>query len=182
MQKAIIGAIVGGIIIFLWQFLSWTVLNLHQEANQYTPNQQAIMTALEQNLPEEGGYMIPSLPPEASGEEHQQLMKDADGKPWASIQYHKTLDTDMAMNIIRGLITNIIMVWLLCWILLRMNAPGFGTILTASIFTGLIVFLNAPYTGSIWYDWFDIMAHFYDAMVSWIACGLWLGWWLTRKK
>ena len=181
MQKTIIGAIVGGIIIFAWQFLSWTVLNLHLPANQYTANQEAIMSVLEKNLPEEGGYMIPALPPDASNEDHQKLMTEAEGKPWATIQYHKAMDTGMVMNIIRGLLTNIIMVWLFCWILMKMNAPTFGTILTASLFTGLIVFLNGPYTGSIWYDLFDIMGHFADAMVSWIACGLWLAWWLRRR-
>jgi len=90
MKRTIIAALVGGIIIFAWQFLSWPVLNLHKAANKYTPNQDAILAALNTNLPEEGGYMMPGLPESASTEDHEKLMKEADGKPWATIQYHKS--------------------------------------------------------------------------------------------
>jgi hypothetical protein len=181
MKKTIIGAIVGGILIFLWQFLSWPVLNLHEAANKYTPNQDAIMSVLQENLPEEGGYFIPGIPPNTPKADHERLMKEAEGKPWATIQYHKSMETNMVTNIIRGLFVNIVMVWLLCWILMKINTPGFGTIFTACLFTGLIVFFNSPYTGNIWFEWYDIMAHFNDAMVSWVVCGIWLGWWLRRK-
>jgi putative effector of murein hydrolase len=88
----------------------------------------------------------------------------------------------MVMNMIRGLFVNIIIVWLACWLFLRMNKPGFGTILTASVLIGLIVFLNSAYTMHIWYQTFDLMAHFLDSVVSWAACGVWLAWWLTRNK
>ena len=55
MKKSLIGAIVGGIIIFIWQFLSWTLINLHKPAQQYTEKQEAVMAVLNSNL-EEGGY------------------------------------------------------------------------------------------------------------------------------
>ena len=184
MKQKLIASIVGGIIIFAWQFLSWPVLNLHKAANKYTPNGDAILAALNTNLPEEGGYMVPGLPENASKEDHEKLMKEADGKPWATIQYHKSMQASvgaMVTNMVRALIVDIIMVWLFCWLLSKINAPGFGKIFAASLATGLIVFFSSPYTISIWYKWFDIMAHFTDAIVSWGLCGLWLGWWLTRK-
>lgn len=52
----------------------------------------------------------------------------------------------------------------------------------ASLITGLIVFFNAPYMMNIWYKTFDIMAHLADAIISWGLCGLWLGWYLSRKQ
>jgi hypothetical protein len=61
MKKSLIGAIVGGIIIFLWQFLSWALINFHKPAQQYTAKQDAVMTILNSNL-EEGGYIMPALP------------------------------------------------------------------------------------------------------------------------
>ena len=93
MKKTLIASIVGGIILFIWQFLSWAALNLHQASNAYTPNHAAIMAALETNLPEEGGYFIPGVPENASREEQEKLMKESNGKPWASIQYHKSQDS-----------------------------------------------------------------------------------------
>jgi hypothetical protein len=181
MKKSLIGALVGGIIIFIWQFLSWTMVNLHQPSQQYTPKQEAILSVLNDNL-EEGGYFLPGMPENSSMDEYEKLMKESEGKPWATIQYHKAMENNMVMNMIRGLLTNILTVWLLCWILLRINVPNFPTILIASLFIGLIVFLNVPYTNHIWFQSFDLWAHFADAIVSWGLCGLWLAWWLPRNN
>lgn len=184
MKKTIIAAIVGGIIIFLWQFLSWAALNLHKAANNYTPNNAALMSAIEANLPKEGGYMLPGLPDNATREDHEKLMKEANGKPWATVQYHKSMESGvdvMMKNMARGLVVDIIMVWLFCWILGRMTPLTFGNIFIASICMGFITFFNTAYTGSIWYKLFDIMAYFTDSMVSWAVCGIWLGWYLQKK-
>ena len=181
MKKSLIGAIVGGLIIFIWQFLSWALINFHKPVQQYTPKQEAVMAVLNNNL-EEGGYFMPALPETATMDEHEKAMKESEGKPWASIQYHKSMENNMVMNMVRGFLTNVIAVWLLCWILLRLHKPGFNTIFTASLFTGLIIFLNVPYIYHIWYQSFDLMAHFGDAIVSWGVTGLWLGWWLRRNN
>lgn len=182
MKKYLIGSLVGGLILFIWQFLSWSMINLHEPAQQYTPKQDALMNALtSQDLPQ-GGYIIPMPPPTATMDEWKEFMENAEGKPWASIQYHKVMKNDMGLRMLRGLITNFITVFLLCWIVTRLNTPSFSTILLACLFTGLIVFFNVPYTNFIWYENFDIWAHFIDAIVSWTLCGIWLGWWLRRNK
>src|SRR5688572_6228867 len=116
MKKSIIGAIVGGIIIFIWQFLSWSMVNLHQPAQRYTPKQDLILPVLNANL-EEGGYYLPGMPENYSMEDYQKMMKESEGKPWATIQYHKAMKNDMVMNMVRGLLVNFLTVWLLCWIL-----------------------------------------------------------------
>ena len=181
MKKSLIGAIVGGIIIFIWQFLSWTLINLHQPAQQYTEKQEAVMAVLNSNL-EEGGYYMPAIPENSSLADHEKAMTESMGKPWATIQYHKALEDNMTMNMVRGLLVNIIIVWLACWIFLRLHKPTFSTILTASLFIGLIVFLNSAYTMHIWYQTFDLWAHFVDSILSWGVCGFWLAWWLRRNK
>lgn len=181
MKKILIGALVGGILIFIWQFLSWSLLNIHKPAQQYTPNHEAIMSVLNNNL-EEGGYFLPGMPDDASMDDYEKYLATNEGKPWATIQYHKVMKNNMTMNMIRGLLVNIITVWLLCWIIVRLKQPAFGTIFTAALITGIIVFLNVPYTNHIWYETFDLYAHLTDALVSWGLCGLWLAWWFSRSK
>jgi hypothetical protein len=87
----------------------------------------------------------------------------------------------MYMNMLRGFLTNIIMVWMLCWILGKWTNPNFANIFLACLFTGLIVFINEPYSQYIWYKIFDVRAHLTDALVSWGLCGIWLGWWMRKK-
>ena len=69
MKKTIIGAIVGGLIIFAWQFLSWGALNLHQSQQQYTPKQDSILSYLGTQFSEDGAFMLPTFAPGSSNEE-----------------------------------------------------------------------------------------------------------------
>jgi hypothetical protein len=185
MKKLLIGAIVGGLLIFIWQTLSWTMLDLHRPSQDYTAKQDTIMNVLNANLDKDGGYYMPAVPKGTSFEDAIKAGEKMQGKPWAIIQYHKSFDANMNamyMNMGRGLIANIVMVWLLCWILAKWGKTGFGNIFIACIFTGLIVFINQPYNTFIWYKIFDVRAHLIDALASWGLCGIWLGWWMSRKN
>ena len=185
MKKAIIGSIVGAIIIFIWQFLSFGLINFHKAAQDYTDKQEAIMGFLSSQGLKDGGYRLPSVPATASREEMQAATKASDGKPWARIEYHDKAENSasaMTMNMVRGFLVNFFIVLLFCWIVAKMAAPGFGTILAAAVAVGLIAFLNEPYTGFIWYKTFDIWPDFFDAVVSWGLTGIWLAWWLRRGR
>ena len=181
MKKLIIASLIGGFIIFIWQTLSWTVLNLHASSEEYTPNQDSIMTYLNTQFSKDGSYLLPGYPQGTTREEMEKTMGSREGKPWAQIQYHKEMKVNMGMNIFRGFLVDIVIVALLCWILMKLNAPGFSRIFWACLFTGIIVFLNSPYTVNVWFPKADINAHFVDALVSWGLCGIWLGWYLKPR-
>jgi hypothetical protein len=87
---------------------------------------------------------------------------------------------DMYMNMVRSLLSSMIMIGLFCWVLSKWGSRSFGGIFIASLFTGLIVFINAPYSMDIWYKSFDIKAHLIDAIAAWGLAGIWLGWWMKR--
>lgn len=182
MKKGIIGGIVGGIIIFLWQFLSWTALDLHRAAQQYTPKQDSILSYLNSQFSEDGSYFLPNCPPGTSHEEMEKTMKAGEGKPWAQVSYHKSMDISMTPSIIRALVVDILIGWLLCWILLQIQPLTLGKVFTVTLVTGIIVFLNAPYTMHIWYKTADVKAHLIDAVASWGLCGIWLGVWLRKRE
>lgn len=185
MKNAIIGSIVGAIIIFIWQFLSFGAINFHRPAQDYTDKQEAIMNFLNGQGLKEGGYILPSAPATASRDEVDAAMKASDGKPWARIEYHNSAPNNMKammMNMIRGFLVNVFIVLLFCWLIRKMVDPRFGTILASALVVGLIAFFNEPYTGFIWYKTFDIWASFFDAIVSWGLTGIWLGWWLRKGR
>ena len=181
MKKLAIGSILGAIVIFFWQFLSFALLNLHNPATAYTPKQTEVLNYLSSQFTESGSYYMPRTPDDASSQEMEKAMEDARGKPWAIVSYHKSMNTNMGANMARGIVINIIMVGLLCWIISRLKDPTFGNILLTSIATGLIIFFNVPYTNHIWYETFDLTAFLIDAIVGWGLVGVVLGMVYRRK-
>lgn len=178
MKKIIIGSVVGGIILFFWQFLSWTILDIHRPMQQYTDKQTEILEYLSENL-DEGFYMLPTFPEGASSLDAQKLTEESMGKPWAQIYYHKAMNANMGMNMARALIIDIVAVLLLCWILLKMGNASFNTIILTTIVIGLISYFVNNYTQAIWFE-HKTIADLIDALVGYGLVGAWLGFWLRR--
>lgn len=181
MKKILIGGLVGGILLFAWQTVSWTVANFHDKSQQYTEKQETILSFLNSIGLEEGGYIAPREKVGATMEDMEKVMAEMKGKPWARITYYKAYDVNIFMNMARGALANIIIACLLCWLFAKMGKQGFSTYVIASLAVGIICFTNGPYTGHIWYPTYDINAHFMDALVSWGLVGVWLGWWMNKK-
>jgi hypothetical protein len=183
MKRNLIAAIVGGIIMFAWQFVSFGLAHLHRPAMSYTEKQDAILSHLSQQQLPEGGYVLPNFPPGTSREEMEKSMDNMVGKPWAMIQYHNSMADDMMMSSIRSLLVNMIAVFLFCWLIRRSGVNwSFGSILGASVVTGLIIFLNVPYINFIWMKSFDVWASLLDAVVAWGLVGIWLGLYLRKSS
>ncbi|MEY3422433.1 MAG: hypothetical protein RIR48_2747 [Bacteroidota bacterium] len=177
--KMIIGVVVGGFLVFLWQFLSWAMLNLHGSEQKYTADQDAILQMLSEKLPEEGTYFLPTSPSGTPSEEAQKTMEASSGKPWAQISYHKAMNTNMGMNMLRGFLTDIVAVFLLVWLLGKIPECTMGTSIMASVAVGVIGYLTTEYANSIWFE-ANSMPDLIDALVSWTICGTWLGYWMNR--
>lgn len=178
MKKQIFGTLVGGLLLFVWQFLSWAMLNIHSAEATYTPAQDSILMLLDRHL-DDGVYFLPTAPPGSSQADYQAVMESSLGKPWAQINYGSSMPDNMGMNMLRGFISDLAAVFLLIWLLMKMASPGFSTVLLSSIAVGVIGFLTISYLDNIWYGT-PAWAYLLDAVVSWGLVGVWLGWWLNR--
>ncbi len=180
MKKAIIGGLIGGIVLFLWQFLSWAALNIHGSNMTHTPQQDKIMRALEESGLEEGQYLLPNLAPGYTAEEQEAYAKNMEGKAWAMIHYQKSWSNTMGMNMGRALVINILSAFMLCYLFLGDEKLTFMKVLTGSLMVGLISYLTLPYLNSIWFKTNSI-PDLIDTIVQWGLVGVVLGWWLNRK-
>ncbi len=181
MKKLIIASVVGGTILFLWQFLSWQVLHIHASTNQYTPKQDSIMAYLSTQFEDDGFYIIPNYPENSSAEEAQKILNESIGKPWAQIAYHKKMENNMFSSMARGIISDILAVLLLSWLLIQVKDFGIKTSLLASLAVGLVSWLTTSYLNAIWYA-YPSMPDLIDAIVSYAMVGVWLGWYLPGKQ
>ena len=103
------------------------------------------------------------------------------GKPWAVVSYHKAYSINMTNNIVRGLLVSIISVLFVCWIIAANPNRKFGGIFISTVLIGIVGYLFIPYSGAIWFETPGVMTNFLDTLLSWSLCGIWLGWWLSRK-
>lgn len=183
MKNQLIGALVGAVILFIWQFLSWGMQLVHADKMMYTPNQDAILSALEgQGLEEGVTYFLPTIPQEDYSDETkmQAYMDTYTGKPWATISYHNSLENKYMQNLIRGFLVDFVALFILVWLLGKINGLDLQTAVLASLGISMISYLTVPYTNHIWFEG-SAIGHLIDAIVPWAIIGAWLGWFLTRK-
>ena len=181
MKKLLIGAIVGGVLVFGWQTASWTFLKLHGKETMQAKGQDSIINYLSSQFSEDGQYMIPRANDNASQKEMEEMQKSMTGRPWAVVSFHKEYKADMIMNAVRGLLGCMIAVFFVCWILMKQNPSSFGGTFISCILIGIAGYLFIPYAGHIWMQVPGAMQNFLDVILSWGLCGLFLGWWLNRK-
>ena len=181
MKKYLIGSVIGAIIIFAWQGLSWMVMGVHDSSMKYHPAQKEIMDVISANITEDGLYMMPSA---QTKKEQEAMMKEMEGKPWVSVIYHKSFNGDTTMRLIRAFLIDVFLVISLIYILMRGGTvPIPRRVFSGAVALGLAFFLWSPYMGHVWFDlpWHMIKGDLIDALVAWSLCGAWLGWWLNRK-
>jgi hypothetical protein len=165
-----------------WQTLSHTVLQLHAVQETYTPNQDAILKVLSENLSADGQYFVPNVPPGTSMDDMAKYQEASMGKPWAQINYHKAMDMSMTANILRGLGTNIAIALVLVWMLGKMKHLSYAAVLMFCLAVGFISFAFHPFPGYIWYKTMGINTELLDSLAGFGLAGLWLGWFMPRKK
>lgn len=179
MKKLIIGGLVGGLILFIWQALSWTVFQIHQKEYKMAPNQQQLISGLQL---EEGQYLVPTLSPEATREEYEKFAEEQKGKPWAVINYHESYDTNMVGNMIQGLIAAIVAMFFVCWVLMKNTLRTFLTTFLSTLLIGFAGYLFIPYSQRIWFESPGATTDFIDTLMGFGLAGVWFGWYLKPKS
>ena len=182
MKKWLIGSIVGAILLFVWQFLSWAAVGLHDKEYKYTAGQDQLLSALSSTLKEDGQYMLPQAAPASTQEQKQKLMEETNGKPYAMIVYKSAYKADMYTPMIKSFFVDLVLVLLLIFVLGRSTSLSFGSIWISSLAIGLIAWLWYPYTMHVWFQTPTevVTGALMDWLVAYSIVGIWLGFWLPR--
>lgn len=174
MRNHIIFSIVGAIVLFIYQFLSWAAINLHSDQQRYTPLETEILEYLGESGLEPGMYAVGQGNPEGGQEAMwADWTENFKGKPWAVINYIESNDMDdMASNLSRSFLVDLFAAALLFFMLSKTNVSGLRDTSILLIGMGLLAFIVEPYTYSIWYKMPGMTAHLIDAIVPWFILAL----------
>lgn len=184
MLRIFVSALVGAIILFVFQALSWMMLNIHQDSFKYTPAQDEIMAMLnDQNL-EEGLYYMPGVDKSVTTPEEEQAFHESNaGKPWVMLTYHEKMDMSMASNMGFGFLLSFLICLVISLVLVNVQADGFGVRMFFVLAMASLVVLGGPLTEA---NWFKTPNHYLsgqllDVILGYGLAGLWMSWWTGRK-
>lgn len=156
--RIFLAGILGGIVMFVWNFVAHDLLPLGEMGVRVLPNEDAVTSALQTNLADNSGfYIFPSggLTPGANGEQKQAAMKKAEEqmaagaagvliyRPKRIFNFPKRLVIQFATDVAGALIA----VFLLAQTGIRGFGGKVGFVLTAGILAAITT--NVPYAN--WY-------------------------------
>jgi hypothetical protein len=168
----ILPALVFGCILFFWQFLSFAALNLHENAQQYTPLQDSICKVLQTFNLKEGGYMLPQPQPGLSPEAWESQNAVLSQNPWIRMNYYSNRDVSMIKPLLLGFLSDLILGVIILWMLHQSSKGSKLKHIIISVGIGIIAFIYIPLTNHIWFPSFDIWAYALDAIIPFAGIGL----------
>ncbi len=182
MSKVLVSALVGAIILFVFQALSWMALGIHAKSFKYLPEQDEVLEVMSKYM-EEGYYYLPYFDPETTSEEEQMaFQKESEGKPWVMVAYHPKMEMNMAKNMGLGFLSDLLTCLIISLILVNANAPSFRLKMFFVMMIATLVMLGGPIMEA---NWFSTPGHYLygmvvDIFVGYFLAGLWMSWWTGR--
>ena len=156
--RILLAGILGGIVMFIWNFVAHDLLPLGEMGVRLIPNEDAVTSVLQTNLGDSSGfYVFPSggLTPGATREQKQAAMKKAEEqmaagaggvlvyRPKRIFNFPKRLGIEFVTEVIESLLA----VFLLAQTGIRGFGGKVGFIFTAGILAAIVT--NVPYAN--WY-------------------------------
>lgn len=188
MVKSLVkGAIIGGVIAWVWSIISWMVIPWHQPLFHKFDSETYVGSILKENAPKKGVYLIPYMNVEGKNTKQDQKMyaeKIKNGPVVFAVVSPKG-ETPMGMlHFICALLTQAVGGALIGMILhLSCCKNYFGRVmisLFAGIFAGIVSFVPAV---TWWhFPWDYVLVSILDLAIAWLIVGLVLATIIKPKK
>ncbi len=178
-KRIIITAIVGTLILFAWNALSWMVLPFHSNALKNIPEKAMNAEMLKQNLESDGVYHYPGLPENNTPEGWAPIQEKLKTGPRITLMVYKSGETSVfsPSSFLTGLLFNLLTVLLLLFIIKKIENKSSRNIIMLSLAFGLLISFARDFPQMVWYLYplhFTLIEVF-DTLISFLLLGLFLG-------
>ena len=143
MKNILFAGLVGGIILFVWGALAWTVLPLHSGSLHVMPNEEAVVSAMKAGLDKKGVYLFPGMPAHTGDAQLDKVAMDAWTAKYAAgpvgiVIYDPAggAPTEMGQMVV-GFIIGCLSALLAAWLLSRSTAAS-SSFLARVAFCGIL--------------------------------------------
>ncbi len=177
-----LGGVAGGVALFVWNILAWTLLPLHASSLRAFAAEDRVVEALVEARTPEGLYVIPS-PPDTAGMSKEEAAaaqeaweSRASRGPVATLAYRPggRAPNRMFRPMARGLVLALAAAFFSAWALSRARIAGhFGRV---AFVLGMGVFAWALGPAMLW-NWFSYpgdytIAVLLDSVAGWVIVGI----------
>lgn len=176
MVRIIVAGLVGGLVMFLWSFVSHVVLPLGEVGVTTNWNEAATVAAMKNDIKEPGFYFFPGMDKAHAADEAKMAEWTAKYKagPRGILIFHptgeepmgaKTMLTELGSNMLAAIAAALVISWLICNLFGRIAAAGL---------IGLAGWMSIDV--SLW-NWYGFptsytLAQGVDQVVGWLLSGI----------
>lgn len=154
--------IMGGIVLFIWSFISWMVLPWHATTSQVFQSEVAVSQAITANAPVSGIYILPAVKGETAGP-----------MVFASVNLGGA-PSSMTMSLGVSLLAEIIAATLVAWLLMKTNKLNYLNKVAFVVAVAVVAILVKDLSAWNWmgFDTHYTLVMMADTLVGWFLAGL----------
>jgi hypothetical protein len=176
MKKMILGGVVGGLVLFIWGYMAWMVLPLHDASVRPLPAEDAVIAALQSNVPEKGVYMFPGMAKGASDASMETWKQKVQRGPIGTVIFDpRGADPMMTDRMAPGFLICLLSALLAAWFLSRSTAVASSYVARVAFCGMLGIFLSLSTYLMMWnWMWYPLdytTAMIADAIIGWLLTG-----------
>jgi len=161
MKKIILASVLGGVVLFIWWFLSWAVLDLHGGTMRGLSNEDAVREFMKSNFPQSSVYIIPKQM--GGGESAMKKYKEG---PIATVVYQaEGADPAMPSQMAIGFLFNVFYAWIAAWFLSRSTAFA-ESYLSRVTFVGMLGIFTAFFQHLTNWNWMAYPGDYTIVMIA----------------
>ena len=185
-MRILIAAVLGAVVLFLWGFVAHTMLPVGEMGMSQPQNEDAVLQAVQANLPTPGIYVMPYL-------NHDQMKDEAVANAWAEkakanpyafvvvaapLADPMSMGRHLATQFGSVFIASLIVAWLLA-----ATTWGFASRVVGATAMGVFAWVASVVPTWNWYRFpTDYMiGGLIEQAVGWLLGGIAIAWWIGRK-
>ncbi len=153
MKKKIITIVLGTVILFVWNAISWMALPFHSNTLTNIPEAAIETGTMRELMPSDGVYHYPGLPENDSDQSIKSVEEKLADGPRITLMVYKSGPTAFfdPMQFMGSLLINLITVVLALYVISQMNTANLNSIVLTSIGIGLISAVISDFSLMNWY-------------------------------
>lgn len=174
-RSIFLSSLVGGVIAFIWGFISWVVIPWHTATMNHFQDSEAVSDVLARNAPVDGVYVYHPM----------ESQYPDDGVPFvfASISREHAHQKQM-IPLLRSFIIQVVAAFFISWLLVHTKSRKYWDLVTISAVIGLVAGILAYLPA---WNWWGTSAGYtivgmIDLVITWFLAGLGMAKFIEKIK